>query len=84
MLTVELDYFKPTGKWYTCGEFQVPGHMEMFQIHNNVANMRDLGKLPGLQSGLWYGVILVNVPGHRNNFPHLLMPTYTKISEVVR
>lgn len=71
-MKVKLTYFKPNGKLYTGGEYDT--EMEhMFQIFQEVANMVELGNLPGLVPRTPCNFIVhVSVPDHPHNHPHLI------------
>lgn len=53
-VTVKIDYFKPTGKWYAEGSFEM--ELESIDSHNlnclpvvkKIKEMRDAGIRPGL------------------------------------
>ena len=73
MYTVKLTYFKPTGKYYAEGKYEVPEGYEVFDVWAEVNALRADGKLPGLVEG--YGkdfTILVEVPGHPQDHPRLI------------
>ncbi len=76
ILTVKLQYFKPSGKWYESGEFEVPDTMELYQIWEFVRLKALNGNLPGLANSVtpYEYMITVDVPGHKNEHPHIMMP----------
>lgn len=76
---VKLRYFKPSGKWYESGEFYVPYNLELYQIWDKVKERAANGDLPGLakSSTPYKYFITVDVPGHPNEHPHMI------VSEVI-
>jgi len=73
-MIIELTYFKPNGKYYTemdyeCKEF----HTNLFDYWNHILKLKLQGKLPGLVEGHSDFIILVEVPKHPHNHPHLIM-----------
>jgi len=70
---VELQYFKPSGKYYDSAEFHVPAHTPIWRIFEMVKLMDRERRLPGLVSGGGGRYhVLVNVPGHEHEYPGLL------------
>jgi hypothetical protein len=73
-LTVKLTYFKKSGKFYDEAEFRAYTNWELYQIWHLVRKLREGGRLPGLVDGAGREfMILVNVPGHRHEHPHLIV-----------
>lgn len=73
-LTVRLTYFKKNGKFYDAAEFRAYANWSLYGIWNLVRKLREEGKLPGLVDGAGREfMILVNVPGHRHEHPHLII-----------
>ena len=70
---VKLDYFKDTGKWYTEGEYETP-EKSLYEIWDEVREMMDKGKLPGLIEGHSEFIVLINVPDHPHDHPRLIIP----------
>jgi hypothetical protein len=71
---VNMTYFKKSGKFYDEAWISVPGDMELHQIWELVRRMRSEGRLEGLVEGAGREfMILVNVPGHRHEHPHLIV-----------
>jgi hypothetical protein len=69
-----MTYFKKSGKFYDEAWISVPGDMELHQIWELVRRMRSEGRLEGLVEGAGREfMILVNVPGHRHEHPHLIV-----------
>ncbi len=68
--TIKLTYFKESGKYYTVGEYY--SELEwFFQIFDEVRDMKNKKRLPGLSSGNWDGDILVESDTHPNAYPGL-------------
>lgn len=73
-LTVQLTYFKRNGKFYDTAKFQAYANWSLYEIWNLVRKLREEGRLPGLVDGAGREFrILVNVPGHRHEHPHLIV-----------
>ncbi|HEX9987061.1 MAG TPA: hypothetical protein VGE45_01080 [Chloroflexia bacterium] len=70
-MEVELIYFKSSGKYYSEGQYET-NREHMFQIFDEVKEMRDQGKLPGLRDGSRGYHILVTVPEHPQEYPGLI------------
>jgi hypothetical protein len=53
-ITVRIDYFKPTGKWYSEGSFEIeletlgPHHINTLPVPTKIKEMRERGERPGL------------------------------------
>jgi hypothetical protein len=69
--TVYLSYFRESGKWYSDGEYQTEKEY-LFEIWEEIKEMRERGECPGLVGceSNWY--TLVNVPRHPHRHPHLI------------
>lgn len=81
---VELTYFKESGKFYACGEYE-SNKSKMHEIFDEVRAMLESGNCPGLVDGKCEFYALINVPEHPNYYPHLYVPgktypPYEKIS----
>jgi hypothetical protein len=71
---VNMTYFKKSGKFYDEAWISVPGDMELHQIWELVRRMRSEGRLEGLVEGAGREfMILVNVPGHPHEHPHIIV-----------
>ena len=73
---VKIDYFKPSGKWYSEAEFRAT-EWDLSQIWEEVETHILTHNAPGLApssggSDFEFNV-LINVPGHPHNHPHFLM-----------
>jgi len=73
MLKVNLDYFKESGKWYAEGSFE-SNRTELYEIFADVQNMLDKNILPGLAPGHSCFYVIIDVPDHKNNHPHMCIP----------
>lgn len=69
---VELTYFKPSGKYYTDGEYRST-KADLDDIWDEVRGFEAERKLPGLVKGAHGYLILVNVPGHPHEHPKLIV-----------
>ena len=72
-LTVKLTYFKDTGKYYTHGEYETE-YKPLGKIWDEVRDMADEQRLPGLNAGHSDFIISVDVPGHKHEHPRLIIP----------
>lgn len=74
MLTVELSYFKLSGKWYTDAEYQT-GDKPLREIWEEIINKLRANDPPGLFN--WHNdfMVLVNVPQHEHAHPIIIMPS---------
>ena len=70
-MKVKLSYFKPSGKWYSDGEFDAEPKA-LYEIWHEVERLRDRGRLPGLMPGHSPYIVFVDVPEHEHNHPHLV------------
>ena len=75
-LKVNLTYFKKTGKFYSSGNFLICADTPLHVIWDIVAHKSVDGNLPGLQFSPHAHdfIISVDVPDHKSNFPHLIIP----------
>jgi hypothetical protein len=68
-----LTYFLPTGKYYSSSEdLTVPGTMPLYEIWSIIDGKISAESLPGLIKGHSEFIVLVEVPGHPHNHPHLM------------
>ncbi len=72
MCTVKLTYFKPSGKYYSDGEYE-SNKEDLWEIWNEVEQKRESGHLPGLIEGHSPFIVSVDVPDHPHNHPHLII-----------
>lgn len=76
-MKVKLTYFKPSGKYYACGEYET----ELLDLHNifeEVAYKARFHTLPGLVPRHSDYIVLIDVPEHKHNHP-ALVHTYETI-----
>jgi len=71
-MLVKLTYFKLSGKYYSEASY-VSGKDYLFEIWDEVKQRRLAGSLWGLTTGHSPFHILVNVPGHPHEHPHLIL-----------
>lgn len=78
----QLIYFRQTGKFLATAELPttIDGLLEIWEA---VDDLRRLGRLPGLRVGAGRDLfILVDVPGHPQRVPHLVMPPFVDDDDV--
>jgi hypothetical protein len=69
---VHLTYFRKNGKYYTDGKY-VSYKQHLFEIWEEIGNLKDTGKLPGLSEGTKEFHILIEVPNHPHAHPTLFI-----------
>lgn len=73
-LFVRLTYFKKSGKFCDESTFEVLESTPLHTVWEQVREMRENGKLPGLIDGVGRELmVLVNVPGHQHEHPHIIV-----------
>ena len=72
-MIVKLTYFKATGKYYGEGIFEAL-MFPLFEIWDEVRKKMDMKCLPGLIPVHSDFIVLVEVPGHIHEHPHLMFP----------
>jgi hypothetical protein len=70
MHEVELTYFKQSGKSYTSDSY-ISEKSSLLDIWEEVREMIRNKNLPGLIEGADEFIVLINVPYHTHNYPHL-------------
>jgi hypothetical protein len=75
-MKVELSYFRTDrpGKWYSDASYDEQDGFPLYEVWERVAVMQEARTLPGLIKGHSEYMVLVNVPGHPHEHPHLLVP----------
>lgn len=76
-MKVVLTYFKPSGKYYSDGVFDmIPTSLDgVGEIWDAAERRQRDGNLPGLAEGSGREFfILVGVPGHPHDHPKLILP----------
>jgi len=68
---IKLTYFKRSGKYYTEGSYYSEKEY-MYQIFEEVAELKENLQLPGLSSGDWEGIIHIYSDTHPNAYPGLI------------
>lgn len=83
-MKVQLTYFKPNGKYYARGEYETQvrslaltwpvGVMAppLYEISKEVAQLKGRRRLPGLNPGHSDFHVLIDVPDHPHNHPHMI------------
>lgn len=69
-MKVKLTYFKESGKYYSDGNYET-NKIHLFEIFKEVKQKLDDRCLPGLIKNHSYFIVLIDVPEHQNNHPHL-------------
>lgn len=70
--TVKLTYYKPSGKYYSEGEY-VTSASRLLDVWNEVEKMINSSTLPGLATGgHGYFIVQVDVPECPQNHPHIM------------
>jgi len=70
--TVNLTYFRRSGKYYSDGTYTT-GLTDLWRIFEEVEDLRDRGELPGLLPGSRDFLVLIKVPNHPHDHPHLVV-----------
>lgn len=70
MYEVKLTYFKMGGKYYTEGSYESE-KAQIFEIHEEVREMKANGTLPGIS--IDDHIVHVEVPDHPDNHPRLII-----------
>jgi hypothetical protein len=68
MKTIDLQYFRESGKYYTAAQVEVEDDIMAWTVCPRVRAQRDAGKLPGLVDGHSKFHVLLTMDG----VPHLL------------
>lgn len=71
-MTVLLNYFRPSGKWYSEGEYTTE-QKDLWMIWAEVEGMLVAGRLPGLVDGAKQYIVSVDVPEHPHRHPNLII-----------
>lgn len=81
-MKVVLTYFKQTGKYYSTGEYNTSLE-DLSDIFNEVKSIVNRGDGPGLCKGVSQThYVLIDVPDHKFNHPHLIIPSEIDNDEV--
>jgi len=70
---VNLTYFKPSGKYYSEGDYQ-SNKENLWEIFQEVKNKLAAGDRPGLVDGPNTFYAVINVPEHPHDHPFLVVP----------
>ena len=68
---VKFMYFKPSGKYYSDGEWEVPADLPMHEIFFEARKKLNAGDRPGLTPGGTRFHCVVSAPGHIHDHPML-------------
>lgn len=71
-MKVKLTYFKRTGKFYSEGEYETECE-HMYQIFREVRQLWEARRLPGLCENHSDFIVLIGVPDHEHDYPHLIV-----------
>ncbi len=71
-MTVNLNYFKMSGKWYAEGSYETECE-HLFQIWDEVVTLKTLPGLMPISKPASF-IISVDVPDHKDRHPHLIIP----------
>lgn len=77
-IRVNLNYFKPTGKWYADASYETD-KSRLADIWSEVIHFVDIGRLPGLNEGCKDLFVLIDVPDHEINHPKVVFPPNFRI-----
>lgn len=81
-MKVILNYFKPSGKWYSEAEYnEQDSEKGLLQIWEDIQKMSDAGKLPGLVEGHSEFMIHIDVPDHKHAHPYIFIPWWKPKAE---
>lgn len=70
---VKLEYFKPSGKWYSDGVY-TSNAQQIYEIIDEVREMINNNHLPGLIPGHSDFSVYIDIPDHPHRHPVLLHP----------
>lgn len=70
MYKIELQYFKRGGKFYTEGSYMTDNVL-VYQVADEVREMRSDGKLPGISGSDW--TVYVNTDSLPDGYPLLIL-----------
>lgn len=79
---VDLTYFKQTGKYYTNGDY-LSSKEHLFEVFVEVQEFLNHRTLPGLCKNHSPYYVVINVPSHNHNHPHMCVPEDWGESEVL-
>lgn len=71
-MKVKLTYFKKNGTFYGSGDYEIDPQ-PLYMIWEEIEKLLQQGKRPGLVDGHSGFHVLINVPEHEHNHPHLLI-----------
>lgn len=71
-MKVNLTYFKKSGTFYGRGNYEIESQ-PLYMIWESIERLLDSGIRPGLVDGHSGFHVLIDVPEHEDNHPHLLI-----------
>lgn len=71
-MIVELTYFKDSGKYYSESKY-ITEKVSLWEIWAEVLELRTMRRLPGLIINHSDFIVLISVPNHIHNHPHLIV-----------
>lgn len=74
---INLTYFKPSGKYYTCGDYYSQ-KLQHFQVIEEIKVMQKKGRLPGLYPNCGKDLFIHVNCAHRFSVSHLITPIEEK------
>lgn len=80
-MEVRLVYFKQSGKYYSRDKYKT-NQTELYDIWAEIELLQLQGRLPGLVDGTREFIILVDVPEHEYNHPHLIIKELMNIAPI--
>ena len=81
-MKVILNYFRASGKWYSEATCEIADGMPLYAIWDKIRESLEAGCRPGLvncRKGEHEFLTLVDVPEHKYNYPHLIVPSYLAV-----
>jgi len=78
---VELAYFKQSGKYYTNAFYQSDKE-HLFEVFSEVQKLLDRRVLPGLCKNHSPYYVVIDVPSHNHDYPHMCIPETWAESDV--
>ena len=80
-MKVKLTYFRASGKYATEGEYET-AYSALYVIWEEVADKNRSGTLPGVVAGTHMPLILIDVPEHEYNHPHMIVSRVPALERV--
>ncbi len=80
-MRVLLTYFRPSGKFYSEGEYEAWDGKPLYEIWADVKSLMIAKCLPGLMAGHDDYIVSIDVPAHPTRHPHLIIPDMSDNSD---